>query len=143
MRGGRAFWQMFKRLTGTGNSSNSNVRLTMANGQLTSNTAPIADLFAAHLAAVHTTHQGPEFSAEMEATVHDYVRSHADVVAPNFNPQPEAGDDDLLVDVVEPNELLSALRQCKNRSAPGEDGVTYTILKQLPRCFLDRLADLY
>ena len=45
----------------------------------------------------------------------------------------EMGDDNILLSDIELEEIYEHLKKCKNKSAPGEDGLTYLILKKLPK----------
>ena len=55
----------------------------------------------------------------------------------------EPGDDDPLLAVISVDEIVQQLRNCKNKSAPGEDGVSYVILKKLPGNMIRNIALIF
>jgi hypothetical protein len=92
---------------------------------------------------VHKTHEGPEFCKTFRAAAEKSVREKAIEYRTTFKLMPEAGDDSPLVANISPAEISTALISCKARSAPGEDGVNYSMLKHLPGKMLLILAQLY
>jgi exonuclease III len=141
---GRTFWRTFQTLTGTARHSNrTNVRLTDTNGNVTSETQRVADMFAASLQLIHNTHEGPEFCSATRTEVETYIRNSPDRYQPIFTPRSEDGDEDATVEPIYPEEVIFALQTCRNNSAPGEDEITYSVLKKVPQCVLSTLADFY
>src|SRR6478735_12302456 len=79
----------------------------------------------------------------MKLEVERHVQDNTFKYRPSFVPTPETGDSDHLVDSVDVTEVAAALRLCKGTIAPGQDEITYSILKKVPDCTLSALADLY
>lgn len=139
---GHEFWRTFKRLTGTSKcGARRDPRLALANGQLTDDPAIVCEEFAASLERIHNVHEGPEFDAETKIHVEEHVRSNNAAYVPSFGaPNPP---ESWLDDAVTIEELSGALAKCRNRSAPGPDGITYEVLKKVPTQVLSDLATLY
>jgi len=139
---GHQFWRKFKSLTG-GARPRPRVRLQTATGQVTDEEANISEIFATSLASIHKTHEGPEFCANTRYAAEQHVESHSQSFTPLFPAQTEPLDDSPLVDEIDLGELQGALRKCRNRSAPGPDGISYTVLKKVPEEILLQLALLF
>ena len=119
------------------------MRLEDVNGELTSDSVKVASLFAESLRKIHLTHEGPDFCDAMKAEVERHVQDCSGEYSPKYMVEPEMGDSDPLVDTVDVTEVAAALRLCKGKSTPGEDGIPYSFLKRVPNCTLSTLADLF
>src|SRR5277367_6032282 len=140
---GRSFWLKFKMLTGEAKSSRKQIRLKDENDEATSDSVKVASMFAESLKKIHITHNGPEFCATMKSEVERQVQMCIGEYTPNYMPKAEAGDSDPLADTIDVAEVAGALKLCKSNTAPGQDEITYGILKKVPDCTLSLLADLY
>jgi exonuclease III len=126
---GRRLWSKFKLLAGVHSSDRTSVRVNDSTGTLTPDEQSTAQEFATHLAQVHNTHNGPEFCTATRSAVDNRVKSKAIFLRPCFRPMPEDGDESPLAQPVTVPEITKALQSCKTNSAPGEDQISYTMLK--------------
>ena len=55
----------------------------------------------------------------------------------------EVGDNETTEVDITTDELINQLRRCKNKSAPGADGINYLILKKLPMNALEHLTGIF
>ena len=140
---GADLWRKFKLLTGAGASERRIARISKADGSLTADQIETADVFAKHLASVHVTHDGPDFCQAFRDDVEASVKRDAVKYTARFSLEPDVGDDSPLVQPVTAGEISAALRKCKTRSAPGEDEISYSMLKRLPELMLLILSQLY
>jgi hypothetical protein len=142
---GSRLWSKFKMLTGEGGKARPITRVMDQNGLLTSTPEAAADTFAEHLAKVHTTHEGPEFDAGTKGMVESLVQGSG--TALHYQTRvvvtSEKLDDHPLVATIGPGEVSLALKSCRTKSSPGADGITYAMLKRVPRKMLAILAQLY
>jgi exonuclease III len=136
-------WKKFKCLTGVSSTARPVVSLKDSSGQMTSSSRETANEFARHLAAVHTTHEGPEFDKSFRAATERSIMRNHSVYTPSLDIKPETGDDDPLVAKFTATEIHTNLVKCKTRSAAGEDGISYGMLKHLPAKMFSILAQLY
>lgn len=140
---GRDFWQQFKTLTGAATSRPKTTHVKDDSGVMTTSALQTSTVFATSLQNIHKTHEGPEFCLTTKLAVEASIHSNTEQYNPNFAPIAETGDLDPMVDVVDVGEVVSALRKCRNRSAPGEDDISYRLLKECPIALLQSLATLY
>ena len=131
-------------LTGEGGSARPVIRVMGQDGELTRTSEATAEAFSDHLAKVHTTHEGPEFCAATRGMVEAEVRGNdtGENYLTCWRKKPEQLDDHPLIDTIEPGEVAAALRSCKTKSSPGQDGITYGMLKRVPNKMLAVLAQL-
>ena len=102
-----------------------------------------ATLFANRLAKVHQEPGFRGFNDGWKASVDRYlsVNKHTYKVNPASQYlQPEEGDDSILLEEVTVGELRENLARCKNKSAPGLDGVRYSVIKRIPDAYLGEIA---
>ena len=71
------------------------------------------------------------------------VRRYQDTLNVLGQPTVEPGDDSTTARPVAMIEVKRALAKSKGKSSPGEDKLSYKILKHLPEVCLDRLARYY
>ena len=79
----------------------------------------------------------------MKAEVDKHVLDCKGEYSPKYTVEAEKGDSDPLVDIIDVTEVAAALRLCKGTSAPGEDEISYSFLKQVPNSTLSALATLF
>jgi exonuclease III len=140
---GRDFWQKFKMLTGATNSRPRHTRIKDENDVMTTSALDTATVFASSLQLTHKTHEGPEFCQSTRCLVETSLRSNTQHYTPQYAPTAERGDLDPMADVIVAGELIIALQKSRNRSAPGEDEISYKLLKESPLSLLQSLATLY
>ena len=79
----------------------------------------------------------------MKAEVELHVRERMADYTPDFTLEIDNSDTDPLTGAVSDAEVKAALRGCRGTSAPGPDGIPYSVLKKVPQCTFDSLVDLY
>ena len=140
---GREFWRKFKTFTGVSQSSVRAIRLNGENGTIVTDEAAVANMFAESLGRIHMTHNGPEFCDTTKAEIELHVRERMANYTPNFTLVIDKSDTDPLTGVITVTEVKAALRGCKGTSAPGPDGIPYSVIKKVPQCTFDSLVELY
>ena len=141
---GAKLWRRFNSLTETGKSNSRVKAITDSNGSTQTDETVIAEVFAAHLGAVHATHEGPEYCDVTRTQIETEINSSDALFRPCFSDAGvEPGDDHFLAEVIHPDDVHAALKQCKSRSAAGQDGVSYAMLKQSTNLFVAALAHLF
>ena len=116
------------------------------NGATASTDKDKAELFAKRLERLHQTRDDPAFNQEWKASVEDHVLSRKNIFCVDKNGQyldPELGDDNRLLTSISQDEIREQLTRCKNRSAPGEDGLSYAVLKRLPNNVVSSIQSLF
>lgn len=139
---GHKFWKKFKTLTGAGAKPRPTPRLVDSVGALTSGSEAAAELFAESLKSIHSTHEGPEFCPLARVEIERTVADHSASFETTFRDERDETETPM-TDEVGLEELQGALRQCRNRSTPGPDGLSYVVLKKLPQAALESLAAFY
>lgn len=125
-------------------SRSTSTQVSGPDGKPTTDAQSAATLFAKSLEEVHKTHNGPEFCDTMREEVESHVKTHIGNYVPCFTTLDTISDvSDLLICPIESNEVSTALARCKHRSAPGQDGIPYSVVKRVPQCTLSALASLY
>ena len=94
-----------------------------------------ANLFSKRLEKIHQTKEDPSFNQSWKTTVESYVTERNYTFEQDktnhYTPR-EIGDDEPLMSPITKEETMEHLKNCKNKSSPGEDGLAYITLKQLP-----------
>ena len=91
--------------------------LTLPNGKLTCNNKEKCDEFARYLNSVHQTPDSPMFDSEFKQKIDKEILEESIIIEDN-----RMGS----IQIPQFNKLLS---ETKSNSAPGEDGITYDLLK--------------
>ena len=105
-----------------------------------------AELFAKRLGKIHQEPNFHGFNDGWKASVESYLSENETVYKTNPLQQyleTENGDDSPLVQRVTVEELRQNLSRCKNRSAVGQDGLSYRLLKKVPDAYLERICSLF
>ena len=105
-----------------------------------------ADLFANRLKRIHREPDYKGFDGRWKQTVEAYLGENENIFTTNMNCQytdEEEGDGSNLLNRVTLEELQENLSKCKNKSATGEDEVSYRMIKQLPQGFKEKLCQIY
>jgi len=124
-------WKMSKRMSG--NSNNSNIPTLIHNNNKFESDAEKVDIIAETIANTSSnTNYSPAFQQHRQDMEQKWKAAgptapteHQDMTAIN-------GDFEL-------NELIAAIKSTKAHSAPGEDNMTYELLKHLPKSALKKL----
>ena len=93
-----------------------------------------AFLFANRLQRVHQEPNFAGFDSRWKKTVEDFIAQNEKIYKVDENEtyqQEEEGDESVLCKKVSLEEFEANLAKCKNRSAVGQDGISYFLLKKL------------
>ena len=104
----------------------------------------IAATFASHLEQSHRMHEGPLYCEETRKTVDQKINNSIRIFTPCFPPaKDEQGDDHFLAEPFMPDDISSALKRCKSKTAAGGDRINYTTLKHTMPKLIGILAQLF
>ena len=105
-----------------------------------------ANLFATRLERLHQTASDSAFDEDWKTTIESHIVTNEDafLINPlNEYSESEHGDDNPLLRLITLDEIHEQLKNCKNKSAPGEDGLTYFLLKKLPNNIIKYLQYIF
>ena len=88
-----------------------------------------ADTFAESLGKIHQTYYDPNHDLNTETDARNFLNTHKEVFKPLEQAKQETADDHSMLREITVTEITKTLQKCKNRSAPGEDQISYLILK--------------
>ena len=143
IRDGKIFWNTFKRLTGTGKANQKQIRIAKPNGEITSNEQEVADTFASNLRDIHNPHTGAMFNSTFKLTVDSAMKAMEKDFEPQLTPKAEEGDDHATLEPITLVEIKLMLKKLKLKSCPGEDGLSYQIIKNTPDPLLEKISQVY
>ena len=140
----RSFWNTFRTLSGI-NSSKGTVEKPVldSQGHLTTNDSEKATAFANKLSEIHNTHVGPIFDDHFRTFVEKYVNDNEVKFKPLEVLTNEADDAHITLKTIEINEIDMHLKQCRSNSSPGEDNISFKLLKKCPIEIKSRLKTIY
>ena len=95
------------------------------------------------LGKIHQTYYDPNHDLNTETEARDFLNTHKEVYLPLEQAKQETEDDHYMLREITVIEITKTLKKCKNRSAPGEDQISYLILKNLDRDQLSHIALIY
>ena len=102
-----------------------------------------ANAFAKTLGEIHNTHKGPIFDDNFKKEVDDKIAENCHLFNPLASYVDEKGDDNPIMRHISIFEIKKQLSRTKGRSAPGQDCIRYTVLKQCPEIVFDNLEQIY
>ena len=105
-----------------------------------------ADLFARRLERLHQTNDDRAFNDDWKRSVEKEIEENKQIFEVDTSSSysdPEEGDNCLSMSPITTEEILENLKRCKNKSAAGEDGISYVMLKKLPKRVLQYLAKIF
>ena len=117
--------------------------LVMEDGNIAVTNKLKADTFAKSLGKIHQTYYDPNHDLNTETEARDFLNTHKEVYLPLEQAKQETEDDHYMLREINVIEITKTLKNCKNRSAPGEDQISYLILKNLDRDQLSHIALIY
>ena len=95
------------------------------------------------LGKIHQTYYDPNHDLNTETDARDFLNTHKEVFQPLEQAKLETADDHSMLREITVIEIIKTLQKCRNRSAPGEDQISYLILKNLDREQLSHVALIY
>jgi hypothetical protein len=127
----RKKWKLIKHFL-DGDNSPASCPLIRPDGSLAGGAQEKADMHSQRLQQAHQTQSKPEFDEVWKEEVERTVRENSFLFSTRSHPGLDEGDNDPTVAPITLPEVLGILASTKSRSAPGEDGISYATLKQLP-----------
>ena len=115
----------------------------MEDGNIATTNKLKADTFAESLGKIHQTYYDPNHDLNRETYARNFLNTHKEVFKPLEQAKQETADDHPMLREITVTEITKTLQKCKNRSAPGEDQISYLILKNLDREQLSHVALIY
>ena len=115
----------------------------MENGNIATTNKLKAETFASSLGKIHQINYDPNHDLHTETEAINYLNANKVVYQTLDQARQETEDDHLMLRKISVPEITKTLQKCKNRSAPGEDQISYLILKNLDREQLANIALIY
>ena len=139
------FWNKFKSYSNSRLNPNLGkvTNLVMENGNIAATNKLKADTFAESLGKIHQTHYDPNHDLNTETEARNFLSAHKVVFKPLEQAKQETEDEHYMLREINVLEITKTLQKCRNRSAPGEDQISYLILKNLDRENLSNIALIY
>ena len=139
------FWNKFKSYSNSRLNPNLGkvTNLVMENGNIAATNKLKADPFAESLGKIHQTHYDPNHDLNTETEARNFLSAHKVVFKPLEQAKQETEDKHYMLREINVLEITKTLQKCRNRSAPGEDQISYLILKNLDRENLSNIALIY
>ena len=139
------FWNKFKSYSNSRLNPNLGkvTNLVMENGNIAATNKLKADTFAESLGKIHQTYYDPNHDLNTETEARNFLSAHKMVFKPLEQAKQETEDKHYMLREINVLEITKTLQKCRNRSAPGEDQISYFILKNLDRENLSNIALIY
>ena len=139
------FWNKFKSYSNSRLNPNLGkvTNLVMENGNIAATNKLKANTFAESLGKIHQTHYDPNHDLSKETEARNFLSAHKVVFKPLEQAKQETEDEHYMLREINVLEITKTLQKCRNRSAPGEDQISYHILKNLDRENLSNIALIY
>ena len=139
------FWNKFKSYSNSRLNPNLGkvTNLVMENGNIAATNKLKADTFAESLGKIHQTYCDPNHDLNTETEARNFLSAHKVVFKPLEQAKQETEDKHYMLREINVLEITKTLQKCRNRSAPGEDQISYLILKNLDRENLSNIALIY
>ena len=140
-----SFWNKFKSYSNSRLNPNLGkvTNLVMEDGNIATTNKLKADTFAESLGKIHQTHYDPNYDFNTETEARNFLNTHKEVFQPLEQAKQETEDEHSMLREINVIEITKTLQKCRNRSAPGEDQISYLILKNLDREQLSHVALIY
>ena len=126
--------------------SSSQKRIEDENGVKATTSQEKANLFAQRLQKIHQEPDYVGFDDGWKVSVARFLEENEKVYKIDRNEtylQDEPGDDSNLCQKVSLDELDQNLAKCKNRSAVGQDGISYFLIKKLPEAMKQNMCQVF
>ena len=133
-------WKQYNKLKDELQPSNATKRpLISENGEKISTPEAKAEIFAERLENVHQTPRHPLFDHQFEDEVNSFIEQHEGLFNEKEYPTNEADNDHHMLQPITTSDFKEKLDMGKSTSAPGDDQVTYGLLKQSPDILFSKL----
>ena len=139
------FFGLFDEIRGQKTKTNAHCNVA-DNGFIATTDKEKATLFAQRLECLHQTRNDDAFNDNWKSTVESFVNENKNAFQTDMKSEyteAETGDENPLLSPITKEEIIEQLRKCKDKSAPGDDGLHYAILKKLPGNVILYLQSLF
>ena len=133
-------WKKYNRLKEELQPSNATKRpLINENGEKISAPEDKAEIFAKRLENVHQTPRHPLFDHQFEEHINTFVQQNENLFNEQEYPTNQEDDGHHMLQPITTSDFKEKLGMAKSSSAPGDDQVTYALLKQSPDILFTKL----
>ena len=133
-------WKKYNRLKAELLPSNATKRpLLNENGEKISAPAEKAEIFAERLEKVHQTPKHALFDQQFEEDINSFILEHESLFTEQAQPTNQEDNDHPMLHPITTLDFKRKLGIAKSSSAPGDDQVTYSLLKQSPDILFTKL----
>jgi hypothetical protein len=101
-----------------------------------------AEIFSSRLESVHQVKNSPGFDDDWKKSVDDFIASNPRKFNPLESPIPEIDDDDIFLKYIDVALIREKLSETKKKSSPGDDSITYDLLRRCPDDVLAKIGDV-
>ena len=139
----KSLWKNFHKIIGKISQAETNNPVIKNDGTPTENDIEKANTFAETLGGIHNTHKGLIFDDTFKKEVDDKIAENYHLFNPLELYVDEKGDENPIIRHISIIEIKKQLSKTKGRSAPGQDCIRYTALKQCPEIVFKNLEQIY
>ena len=146
----REFFKTFRLISESIHQSdscvNTNRPIEDENGFVASSSDEKTNLFAKRLQRIHQEPDFDGFDNEWKDSVINFLESNKKSFVYDANDsfeEQEFGDDSPLCSPVTIDEFNANLAKCKNTSAVGSDGISYSLIKKLPNTYKKKVCSMF
>ena len=98
-----------------------------------------AELFATRMETVHQTPMDPKFDQNFQEEISTFISQNEHKFSAKQEPSPEPDENHPLLAPISVADIKAKILEAKNNSAPGEDEISYNLLKHCPEIFFLKL----
>jgi DNA-binding MarR family transcriptional regulator len=133
-------WKAVKRLTGSESRVDTPLK-DPTTGNLVVTPEEIVEIHASRLEQTHTPANHPAFDQSWRSQTEEWSLQNPHLLKPLESPITEANDEELPPTTV--SEIQNFITSARLKSAPGEDGLTYLMLRNIPTNILLRICLIF
>jgi hypothetical protein len=136
-------WRNIKSFLDGGGKQRPSCPIIKTDGTLAGSSEEKANLHADRLAEAHQTREAPGFDNQWKIDVEKFVADREQLFNPRSSRGEDAGDDDPSAQPFTLCEVLQVLKKTSSKSAAGDDGISYGILKRLPQTTWEAITNAF
>ena len=116
--------------------------LKSENGECITKPEDKATIFADRLEKIHQTPRHPSFDQQFENNVNAFVQEHEDLFTEREYPGSDPDNSHPMLNSFTTENFKQKLTEAKKKSAPGDDGISYQLLRGCPDIFFLKLLQI-
>jgi hypothetical protein len=136
-------WKKFKRLRNSLEDPVPKRPLQKSATEKTTNPVEKAEIFTKRLEEVHQVKNRLDFDDDWKTYVEGFVSSNPHKFKPLASPLPEIDDDSIFLAYITPALFREKLNAVRLHSSPGEDKISYDLLRRCPDDVLLKICDIF